>query len=148
MACTERGVPPDGWYIINARWLNHWRLFLQGKRKRPGHIDNNRLFKEGNLELGLREGLKVARDYRGLYSTVWTLLYSYYGGGPVIRSPTLNIYEAQIGGPAGQKGQNKTQGRKQSEERAKTPHVGSHKKKQEKERRDKPKQHSSRSKSR
>lgn len=41
---------------------------------------------------GIRKGLDLNKDYRGVNKEVWVLLNKIYGGGPTIAREELDIY--------------------------------------------------------
>lgn len=78
------------WYLIDANWLHQWSAFKSGQRPNPpGPITNNRLFKSPTLP---RDNLSRGIHYRGVNEKVWNFFWSVYGGGPVIKKSTINIY--------------------------------------------------------
>lgn len=78
------------WYLIDANWLHQWNAFKSGSQGPPGPISNARLFK--NNSNILRDNLSRGIHYRGVNEQVWNYFYGIYGGGPVIKKQTINIY--------------------------------------------------------
>lgn len=76
------------WYIVDINWLEAWRRFIQGRSEPPGLIDNSRLVS--------REELTPVKDYRGVNSAVWMFWHQRYGGGPVVRRRTLDLYSQPV----------------------------------------------------
>lgn len=80
----------DFWYLIDSNWLHQWNAFKSGAQGPPGPISNHRLFKSNSNIL--RDNLSRGIHYRGVNERVWNYFYSIYGGGPVIKRQTINIY--------------------------------------------------------
>lgn len=78
------------WYIVDIRWLEAWRHFVNGRSGPPGRIDNSRLVTRESTDV--RAALKAVKDYRGVNPAVWNFLQQRYGGGPVLRRRTLDLY--------------------------------------------------------
>ncbi len=81
----------ESWYLIESNWLHQWNSFKTGVQGPPGPISNHRLFKSSSA-LVLRDHLSRGIHYRGVNERVWNYFYGIYGGGPVIKRPTINIY--------------------------------------------------------
>ena len=56
----------------------------------PGPISNHELLENGDVKPGLRQ----EHDYRGVNLLVWRHLVEFYGGGPQIRRPIVDIYSS------------------------------------------------------
>lgn len=77
------------YFIIAKTWWSKWIQYIQSTEeagmlhsKRPGRIDNSKLMEEdGNR---LRADLTEKKEYVIVCEPLWELLYSWYGGGPVI----------------------------------------------------------------
>lgn len=90
------------WYLIDSSWLQLWQDFKSGGPP-PGPISNFRLLKSapspsssaaGKWEkLEFRTHLIRGEHYRGINERVWNYLYNIYGGGPVLRRRTIDIYK-------------------------------------------------------
>lgn len=81
----------DFWYLIETSWLVQWNNFKSGGSQiPPGPITNNRLFKGATGKL--RDNLTRVAHYRGVNERVWNYFYGIYGGGPVLKRRTINIY--------------------------------------------------------
>ncbi len=81
------------WYLIDSVWLRLWQEFKSGGPP-PGPISNNRLFRSspsGKLEF--RANLARGEHYRGINEKVWNYLYHIYGGGPVLKRHSIDIYK-------------------------------------------------------
>jgi len=76
------------WYIVDIHWLESWRHFVNGRAGPPGPIDNTRLVTRESVET-LREPVK---DYRAVNDAMWNFFEQVYGGGPVLRRRTVNLY--------------------------------------------------------
>ena len=100
------GDPPPGeyWYLISTPWLLAWLKFASANKGEtgvpaplPGPIDNSVLLMSGS-KTGPTcggdavPGLERVRDYRGVNRRVWDTLVRFYGGGPVISRPSVDIY--------------------------------------------------------
>jgi len=83
----------DVWYIIDRVWLNEWKAFVARDGPLPKPIDNSRLLDAHGHP---RSGLQIVNDYRGINREIWTYWSNRYGGGPVIRRRTLDIYSPSI----------------------------------------------------
>ena len=80
----------DFWYLIDANWLHQWNAFKSGSQGPPGPISNTRLFKSNSSIL--RNNLSRGIHYRGVNERVWNYFYGIYGGDPIIKRQTINIY--------------------------------------------------------
>lgn len=78
------------WYLIDSNWLHQWNAFKSGVQGPPGPISNQRLFKSNSATL--RDHLSRGIHYRGVNERVWNYFYGIYGGGPVIKRSSINIY--------------------------------------------------------
>lgn len=78
------------WHLIDSMWLQQWNDFKSGGPV-PGPISNQRLFKNNGSKVP-RDNLVRGEHYRGVNERVWNYLYGIYGGGPVIKRRTINIY--------------------------------------------------------
>lgn len=86
-------IPPgESWYLIDSNWLYAWNAFKNGSQGPPGPISNSRLFKANNNATVLRDNLARGTHYRGVNERVWNYFYGIYGGGPVLKRSTINIY--------------------------------------------------------
>ena len=81
----------DLWYLIDSNWLHQWNSFKSGSQGPPGPISNHRLFKTNSTVI-LRDQLSRGVHYRGVNEKVWNYFYGIYGGGPVIKRISINIY--------------------------------------------------------
>jgi ubiquitin carboxyl-terminal hydrolase 20/33 len=84
---SERG---EQWHLIDTHWLNEFLAFRDGRQRNPpGPITNDRLvIEDGQPRVGLRRGV----NYRAVNPQVWDYLFGRYGGGPVIKRNTIDIY--------------------------------------------------------
>mmetsp|Transcript_9340 Transcript_9340/g.15671 ORF Transcript_9340/g.15671 Transcript_9340/m.15671 type:complete len:758 (+) Transcript_9340:128-2401(+) len=98
---TQGLMQGSQWQIIEAKWLERWRKFIQSRGARryqpPGPIDNQKLVQD--LERSKVKGSKVkppqpAKDYRAVNFNVWWYLFKIYGGGPEITRKTRYIQDA------------------------------------------------------
>jgi ubiquitin carboxyl-terminal hydrolase 20/33 len=85
------------WYLIDSSWLKLWQDFKSGGPP-PGAISNNRLFRASSggksaEKLEVRTNLIRGEHYRGINEKVWNYLYNIYGGGPVLKRPSIDIYK-------------------------------------------------------
>ena len=83
------------WYLIDSSWLKLWQEFKTGGPP-PGPISNNRLFRSSSSKsekLEIRANLIRGEHYRGINERVWNYLYNIYGGGPVLKRRTIDIYK-------------------------------------------------------
>jgi ubiquitin C-terminal hydrolase len=92
----------DTYYLLCARWFRKWCQYafvdpvkfaplgdekeldaVENENLKPGKIDNIRLLKEkSNSEL--QQNLQETEDFLVLSERVWSALFSWYGGGPII----------------------------------------------------------------
>lgn len=80
------------WYLMDSNWLHQWNAFKSGSQGPPGPITNTRLFKSNTTPNVLRDNLSRGIHYRGVNERVWNYFYGIYGGGPIIKRQTINIY--------------------------------------------------------
>lgn len=83
------------WYLIDSEWLKQWHEFKTGGPA-PGPISNNRLLRTPlgkSDKLEFRANLHRGEHYRGINERVWNYLYNIYGGGPVFKRRTIDIYK-------------------------------------------------------
>lgn len=53
--------------------------------KAPGEIDNTRLLEsEKDPKSDIKEGLLEGQDYELVHESLWQMLHSWFGGGPMI----------------------------------------------------------------
>lgn len=71
-------------YAISAKWFNKWRTDFENLADKK--IDNNSIEKDGKLKSNLIEN----HDYRILTKAEWDLLFSWYGGGPIVELEVIN----------------------------------------------------------
>jgi len=89
---ASRQSTDDPFYLIHSPWLQQWRAFVMTGGPRPGPITNHLLLQPDGATV--LPNLKRGEHYRALHGLVWQELWQIYGGGPVIRRPTLDIYGA------------------------------------------------------
>ena len=82
----------ESWCLIDSNWLHCWNAFKNGSQGPPGPISNHRLFKSNSNGATLRDNLTRGTHYRGVNERVWNYFYGIYGGGPMIKRSTINIY--------------------------------------------------------
>jgi hypothetical protein len=85
------------WYLIGSSWLKLWQDFKSAGPP-PGAISNNRLFRASSggksaEKLEVRTNLIRGEHYRGINEKVCNYLYNIYGGGPVLKRPSIDIYK-------------------------------------------------------
>ncbi|CAM9942981.1 unnamed protein product, partial [Ectocarpus sp. 6 AP-2014] len=87
---TSPMQPGERWFIVDARWMDHWLEFCTSKRRMspPGPIDNSWMLHSEKRHIPY-EGLtlamgKQAGDYRRVGMECWDQLMRLYGGGPAI----------------------------------------------------------------
>jgi len=94
-------VPEDQelvWYIVDAVWLDRWRVYITADPKRdieepldhPGPITNQRLLEPDTNNP--RPNLQKTKHYKGLNPMVWEFFLEKYGGGPAICRKSIDIY--------------------------------------------------------
>ncbi|CAM9656590.1 unnamed protein product, partial [Hapterophycus canaliculatus] len=80
----------ERWFIVDARWMDHWLEFCTSKRRMapPGPVDNSWMLHAEKRHIpyeGLTLALgKQAGDYRRVGPECWDQLMRLYGGGPAI----------------------------------------------------------------
>lgn len=86
----------DVWYLIDSNWLHRWTCFKSGQQPPPGPISNHHLLKPPTKSpidpLIPRDNLTRGIHYRGVNESVWEYFYKIYGGGPVLKRSSINIY--------------------------------------------------------
>lgn len=92
----------QGWYLVNAEWVNNWKRYVKGKPVSnfwemcaPGPITNDRLFEKED-PTKLRANLRLKLDYIGVNACVWWLFMHVHGGGPAIVRDDLEIYSQEL----------------------------------------------------
>ena len=75
--------------MINNTWLDSWKAFIGGGEK-PGPLSNHELLEDDGVTV--KEGLKKAKEYRGLNKSEWEVFFGAYGGGPEIIREGVDIY--------------------------------------------------------
>jgi len=78
-----------GWFIIDCTWYNKWKKYITGAAPRPGPVDNSALLTDNGLP---KKGLVVSQQYIAVKPGVWEPIFAMYGGGPVIKRRTMDIY--------------------------------------------------------
>jgi len=92
----------DVYYVISIRWWKDWMLYVgRGVRdvsfgSNPGSIDNSDIVlglmsNDCDTEPKLRDGLRNDIDYKLLHKEVWSVLYKWYGGGPIIARKVIAV---------------------------------------------------------
>ena len=85
------------WFVIEASWLERWRMFVAGSPRRPGKIDNSTLVEVDRTgKYAARPGLLKAKDYRAVNHRVWSFFQDRFGGGPTIVRTRVDIYAAEM----------------------------------------------------
>jgi hypothetical protein len=103
IAAAKADHDPDRdqfFYFLDCDWFNAWRAFVMQGKARPGPISNHTLLvAESDVEeLELRPDLQKNKHYRGVYKSVWEFFMEHYGGGPMLRATSLDIYERLLPG--------------------------------------------------
>jgi len=78
-----------GWFMIDCSWYNKWKKYITGVAPRPGPVDNSALLGDNGLP---KKGLVVSQQYIAVRPGVWEPIFAMYGGGPVIKRKTMDIY--------------------------------------------------------
>lgn len=87
----------DIYYLIDLQWLSQWRNFAFKDGQQPGPIDNSRLVDE---QTGVPKiGLELKDDYRGVNLTLWNFWHGRYGGGPLVKRRSLDLYAPEPEAP-------------------------------------------------
>lgn len=89
---ANRQAADDPFFLIHSPWLQQWRAFVSAGGPRPGPITNHLLFEPDGRTL--LPNLARLDHYRALHGLVWNELQAIYGGGPIIKRPTVDIYAA------------------------------------------------------
>ena len=77
------------YYLINLKWYNQWKAYIQSAGARPGPITNFELFDLCRPKRDLKNGV----DYIAIVTPVWNALVDIYEGGPEIKRARLgDIY--------------------------------------------------------
>ena len=87
----------DPFFLIHSPWLQQWRAFVSAGGPRPGPITNHLLFEADGRTL--LPNLVRLDHYRALHGLVWNELQAIYGGGPIIKRPSVDIYAADAPQP-------------------------------------------------
>ncbi|CAM9408302.1 unnamed protein product, partial [Choristocarpus tenellus] len=116
--------PGERWFIIDAKWMDHWLEFCMSKRRMapPGPVDNSWMLHTDKRYtpyqgLTLAMGSRSAGDYRRVGQEVWDHFMRIYGGGPAIfvdGPPVENIerWVVQYGHQVSQSGVGGVKGRR------------------------------------
>jgi hypothetical protein len=80
------------WFAVEATWMDTWKSYLKdGKRVKPAEISNWKLFMKKDKHLyELKPNL--TKEYKIVASPVFKMLYTLYGGGPIIPCNSKTIY--------------------------------------------------------
>ena len=87
----------EDWYLISTGWLLAWLKFASGHggagamAPLPGPIDNTVLLLSASCTREPLPGLVRVQDCRGVNRRVWDMLVLFYGGGPAIPRPVVDI---------------------------------------------------------
>ena len=80
-------------YLICNSWFKQWTRFVAGvEKRRPGPIQNDFLFLPNTNSP--KPDLVMNKDYRGIDKAMWNMFFELYGGGPVIKRFSGNIYNS------------------------------------------------------
>jgi hypothetical protein len=75
--------------LVALKWYEAWESFTSGKGPRPESIDNSPLLDDATGKL--KRGLLDMQDYMLLHKEVFLKLVEWYGGGPLIERPVIEI---------------------------------------------------------
>jgi len=84
----------DVWYLIDVDWLSDWKRFVLRSGTVPGPIRNDTLIDPRTGKP--RPGLELVVNYRGVNAGIWRYWVQRYGGGPIIRRHTLDLYTEPV----------------------------------------------------
>ena len=89
----------DQFYVVSSKWYGLWRERVQprdsGREVQVGPIDNSRLCVKKSTKT-LRPNLSKDHDYCLLPKPVWSVLYNWYGGGPVLRRSVVRALNGAL----------------------------------------------------
>ena len=86
-------------------WWKHWIAYsgfgtdtpsVEAHVSAPGPIPNNLLLQQEGVTELLKDGIRENADFVLVNEAAWTLLVSWYGGGPAVKRPT--VIEGGVGG--------------------------------------------------
>ncbi|CAI2386936.1 unnamed protein product [Moneuplotes crassus] len=106
----ENNVMHLPYYFIEKEWYNQWNVFVTNNKEDrcyhlykshieklgvidPVKIDNSLLFSSTGE---LKRGLTPENDFEAVGQPVWEYLYKLYGGGPIIKRETKDIYSLEL----------------------------------------------------
>ena len=101
-------------YLVSPAWHSAWQRYTRGApppgeapAPEPGPIHTGSLIRQPGLFEAkqvysrwgprLRRGLTPNRDYVQLSDHVWSILYHWYGGGPIVSRPIIEFPDGRTG---------------------------------------------------